>query len=112
MDLRYLIRSGLGIPDYWHPPLEIQTDFVSGKIGLYPILMDTKADYPGQLNQEGVPIVFFRKNPCVFPVTVALYGLGSHDAFHNTRNESYYRQMMCALHWFENHRVPLGEGVG
>jgi hypothetical protein len=30
MDLRYLIHSGLGIPDYRHPSLEIQTDFISG----------------------------------------------------------------------------------
>jgi hypothetical protein len=112
MDLVYLMRSGLRIPDYWHPHLEIQTDFLSGKIGLYPVIMDAKADYPGQLNREGVPIVFLSKNPCIFPVTVALYGLGNHDVFLNTGNKSYHRKMMSALRWFENHPVPLGEGVG
>ena len=48
----------------------------------------------------------------VLPVTVALYGLGSHDAFLRTGNQRYYRQMMCALRWLENHCVPLGEGIG
>ena len=59
MDLGYLLRSGLGIPDYWHPYLELQPDFLSGKIARYPFSMEVKADYPGPLNDEGVPIVFW-----------------------------------------------------
>jgi len=112
MDLRYLIRSGLGIPDYWHPHLEIQPDFRSGSIGRYPISMSVKASYPGQFNQEGIPIVFFGKNPCVLPVTVALYGLGNYEAFLASQEQLYKSQMMHALRWFEDHSVSLGEGVG
>ena len=111
-DFSYLIRSGLGIPDYWHPHLEIQKDFQSGKIGLYPVSMDIKADYPGQLSQDGVPIVFLSGAPFILPVTVALYGLGSHDAFLNTGIERYHRQMMSALQWLQKHFVPLGPGIG
>jgi hypothetical protein len=47
LDFFYLICSGLGIPDYWHPYLEIQNDFQSGKIARYPLSMDIKAYYPG-----------------------------------------------------------------
>lgn len=112
LDLSYLIRSGLGIPDYWHPYLEIKNDFRSGKIARYPLSMDIKADYPGQLNGEGVPIVFLDTMSSASPVTVILYGLGSHDAFLNTGDERYLRQMMCALHWLENHGVPLDHGIG
>jgi hypothetical protein len=114
MDLRYLIRSALGIADYWHPYLELQTDFLSGKIGRYPVSMDAKADYPGQLDAEGIPMVFWGKDRSASPapVAVAIYGLGNHDVFIRTRDELHYRQMMCALHWLENHSVPLGGGVG
>jgi hypothetical protein len=115
MDFGYLIRAGLGIPDYWHPHLEIQTDFLSGKIGRYPISMDVKGDYPGQLGEDGVPIVFSEKKNegTALPVTIILYGLGSHDAFIRTRDERYRRQMMeCVLPWLENHCVVLGEGIG
>lgn len=112
MDLAYLIHSALRIPDYWHPYLEIQTDFLSGKIGRYPVSMDVKADYPGALNDEGVPIVFLNGESCVLPVTVALYGLGNHDAFLASGKERYSRQMMHALRWFENHPIPLGDGIG
>jgi hypothetical protein len=112
MNLLYLVRSGLGIPDYWHPHLEIQTDFLSGRIGRYPVSMDAKADYPGQLDEEGMPIVFLGARPCVLPVAVALYGLGNHDAFIRTRDKRYHRQLIHALRWLENHYVPLGEGIG
>jgi len=112
MGLLGLIKSGLGIPDYWHPYLEIQSGFLSGKIRRYPISMDAKANYPGQLSVEGVPILFFNARPCPWPATVALYGLGSHDAFIATGDERYYRQMIHALHWLKNHAVPLGEGIG
>jgi heparosan-N-sulfate-glucuronate 5-epimerase len=112
LDFSYLVRSGLGIPDYWHPHLEIQRDFQAGKIARYPLSMDIKADYPGQLNDEGVPIVFLDTMCSASPVTVILYGLGSHDAFLNTGNDRYLRQMMRALHWLENHRVALDHGIG
>src|SRR5918994_1862845 len=112
LDLPYLIRSGLGIPDYWHPNLEIQKDFQSAKIARYPLSMDIKADYPGQLNGEGVPVVFLDTMSSASPVTVILYGLGSHDVFLNTGNERYLRQMMCALQWLKKHYVALGDGIG
>jgi hypothetical protein len=112
LDLSYLIRSGLGIPDYWHPYLEIQNDFQTGKIARYPLSMDMKADYPGQLNGEGVPIVFLDAASSVSPVTVILFGLGSHDVYLNTGHKRYQQQMMRALHWLENHCVPLGDGIG
>jgi hypothetical protein len=112
VDLKYLIRAGLGVPDYWHPRLKMQPDFLSGKICRYPVSMDVKADYPGPLNDDGIPVVFLSGAPCVLPVTVALYGLGSHDAFVASGDQRYYRQMICALRWFENHPVSLGEGVG
>ena len=112
MDLLYLIRSGLGIPDYWHPHLEIQTDFLSESAGCYPISMCAKADYPGELNDEGVPIIFVNRKPCISPATVALYGLGNHDAFLITREELHYQRMLAALRWLKNHGTPLGDGIG
>jgi hypothetical protein len=112
MDLRYLMRSGLGIPDYWHPHLELQKDFMSGRIARYPVSMDVKADYPGPLNDTGVPIVFLGSKAVVWPVTVILYGLGNHDAFLNSRDARFYDQMMCSVHWLENHYVALGDGIG
>jgi hypothetical protein len=112
MDLLYLIRSALRIPDYWHPYLEIQADFLSGRIGRYPVSMDTKADYPGQLNTEGVPMLFENGAASQSPIAIALYGLGSHDVFFRSDEERYRHQLMNALQWLENKYVPLGEGIG
>src|SRR5919106_2008604 len=112
MDLFYLLRSGLGIPDYWHPFLEIQTDFEAGEIRRYPVSMRTKADYPGHLNDEGVPVVYLKGTSCVLPATVALYGLGNHDAFLETGDKRFYDGMTCATRWLDRHRVPLGDGIG
>jgi hypothetical protein len=110
--VHYLIRSGLGIQDYWHPHLEIQEDFSRGQVGPYPISMDVKAKFPGVLNPEGVPVIAQGKALMTTPVMVALYGLGSHDLFSITKNERYRRQIDCTLDWMRKHHVPLGEGIG
>ncbi|MGE0821948.1 MAG: D-glucuronyl C5-epimerase family protein [Candidatus Binatia bacterium] len=114
MDLGYLLRAGLGVPDYWHPHLELQPDFLSGKILRYPSSMDAKADYPGQLDTDGVPVVFWgeRREACPSPANIVLYGLGSHDVFLRTKNKRYYEQFRSVLRWLEKHSVPLGTGVG
>lgn len=110
--LLYLMRSGLGIPDYWHPYLQIQDDFAGGHVARYPISMSAKGDYPGALNAEGVPVISDGNGLMTTPVIVALYGLGSSDLFLGTKNERYRRQLGIALNWLETHRVPLGEGIG
>jgi hypothetical protein len=111
-DFLYLLRSGLGIPDYWHPYLEVQNDFQAGKVGTYPVSMAVKADYPGQINEEGVPVVYLEGRATVLPVTVILFGLGSHDAFLTTGDKRYQQQMMQVLSWLKRHCVGLGYGVG
>lgn len=109
MGLTYLVRSGLRIPDYWHPRLEIQPGFESGKIGLYPFSMAAKADWVGRM-QDRVPQP--NRKGRVLPVVVALYGLGSYDALVLSRQSRYEAQMWSALQWLEKNAVPLGSGIG
>ena len=112
MSLIYHVRSGLMIPDYWHPRLEIQTDFDSGKIGLYPFSMAAKAHWAGR-TQDGVPLLEQPGGQAgVFPVMVALYGLGSYDAWVLSHKSRYEAQMWAAAHWLEKHAAPLGPGIG
>jgi hypothetical protein len=112
MSLAYLVRSGLGIPDYWHPRLDIRTDFLDGALSLYPVSMEAKADYPGEFSEDGVPVLFVAGRRRVVPVAVALYGLGSHDALILTGEERYRAGMFAALRWLERNCVPLGKGIG
>jgi D-glucuronyl C5-epimerase C-terminus len=102
------------MPDYWHPHVQLQTKFLSDPIQLYPISMDVKADYPGQLDDEGVPIVFWgrQKKASPSPVNIALYGLGNYDVFARTGDERYFSKFLHVSRWFEHHSVRLGEGVG
>ena len=112
MDFAYLIRSGLGLPDYWHPHTEIHPESLTGEIGRYPFSVEGKADFPGELNEEGVPIIYLGGVARAHPITVVMFGLGSHDAFMATRNERYREQMMHVLAWMERHAVSLGDGIG
>lgn len=114
MSFLYLVRSGLGIPDYWHPHLEVQKDFLSGKIARYPTSMDVKADYPGQIDDEGVPVVFWNSDGTASPspVNIILYGLGSHDIYLRGGDKRYLSQFQSASRWLANHHVPLGNGIG
>jgi hypothetical protein len=76
--------------------------------------MDAKADYPGQLDGDGIPIVHWgeKKEAKPSPANIILYGLGSHDVFIRTRAEHYHKQFVHVLHWLERNQTPLGEGVG
>lgn len=102
----------MGIADYWHPRLAIRSGFSGESIGRYPIEKEGKANYPGKLSPEGVPVVFQGARECVLPVTVVLYGLCSYDAFVASQENRYRRQMVCALRWLDNHAVSLGDGLG
>ena len=53
----------------------------SNQVGCYPISMESKADYPGEISEGGIPIVFLDGRRMTIPITVVLYGLGSYDAF-------------------------------
>jgi hypothetical protein len=114
VDTLYLIKAGLGIPDYWHPHLEIQTDFLSGSVGRYPVSVEGKAEYPGTLDADGIPVVFWgsKKGSSASAVNVALYGLGNYDLFLRTRNEQYYSRFLGVLKWLRKKAVPLGNGIG
>lgn len=111
LDLLYLIRSGLGIPDYWHPRLELREQVFTNGVRLYPLVLDAKANYPGPFNAEGVPVVYLDTVSAPAPVTVILYGLASHDVFLQRGEERYRRQIMHAVNWLKKHAVPLGNGI-
>jgi hypothetical protein len=73
--------------------------------------MTAKADYPGNLNKEGVPIVFSNGKSQVKPVTVALYALGSYEAYNATGHNRYREQLIRSLLWFPTHSFPLEKGI-
>jgi len=105
LDLLYLIRFALSISDYWHPHSEIQTDFLSDKIGRYPVSMEAKADYPGPLGDEEVRIVVGSsgKTPASSTVDIILYGLGTRGAFIRMRDERCYQKLVSDLRWLASH---------
>ena len=107
-----LFRTALRIPDYFHPRLNLERDFLFGRIGKYPITMQAKAEYKDEMTEDSVPAIVENGGRIAQPVMVALYGLGSHDAFLETRVERYSMQMMHALRWLETHHVKLGNGIG
>jgi hypothetical protein len=113
-DFAYLLRAALGIPDYWHPRLEIQRECLAGVVGRYPLTMDGKADYPGELDAEGVPVLYWGPGRTArpSPINIVLYGLGSHDAWLSQGSARYREQFEKVLSWLERHAEPLGEGIG
>lgn len=110
--LSYLVKSGLGLADYWHPYLEIQEDFQNREISRYPISMHPKGNYPGTLNAEGVPVIDQGEEVITTPVVVLLYGLGSSDLLFLTKDPRYERQFVHARDWLVKHQVPFGTGIG
>jgi hypothetical protein len=113
MDWKYLVRGGLGIPDYWHPRLTLHPEALSSShVGCYPIAMESKADYPGEIDDAGIPIVVLNGRRMTIPITIVLYGLGSYDAFAKSQEARYSLQLARTLEWLSGNSVTLGDGIG
>lgn len=105
-----LIKTGRGVlfgtPDYWHQPLNANESIDKKLPGRYYLDMSTKADYPGELDEEGVPLLVIDGRSCHFPVTIAQYGLGNHDSYCVTGDSRHLRNFLHVADWLaKNHTI-------
>jgi len=106
-----LIRTYKGVlfgkPDYWHPQIKANK-YVDKKLpGKYYLDMSCKADYPGKLDERGVPLLVLDNKNYHFPVTIAQYGLGNYDKYQITKENVCLKNFFDAANWFAKNHATI-----
>ena len=106
-----LIRTYRGVlfgkPDYWHPALKANVRLGKKLPGNYYLDMSPKADYPGMLDESGVPVLVLNNKNYYFPVTVAQYGLGNYDRYQTTKENRCLNKFFEVANWFAKSHVTV-----
>jgi hypothetical protein len=68
---------------FWHESPEVNERFRPGVLGEYYMPFLAKADYPGQYDQNGIPLLDYRGKLGLQynPIAIAQYGLGNYNLF-------------------------------
>jgi len=68
---------------FWHDVPEVNENFRPEELGEYYMPFTAKADYPGQYDQNGIPLLNYhgRVGLQYNPIAIAQYGLGNYNLF-------------------------------
>jgi len=68
---------------FWHEVPEVNERFRPGELGEYYMPFTAKADYPGQYDQNGIPLLNYHGKVGLQynPIAIAQYGLGNYNLF-------------------------------
>ncbi len=106
-----LIRAYKGVlfgkPDYWHIHLKANRCLAEKLPGEYYLDLSDKAEYPGELDENGVPLLLLDKQSYYFPVTIAQYGLGNYDRYQTTKENRCLKKFFEVANWFAKNHVTV-----
>lgn len=86
---------------FWHEVPEVNGRFQPGELGEYYMTFTAKADYPGQYDASGIPLLDYHGKVGLQynPIAIAQYGLGNYNLFRRTGDPERRRKFMVAADW-------------
>ena len=89
---------------FWHEKPEINERIDSEHLGEYYMPFTSKADYSGQYDDTGIPLLDYRgKTGLQYnPIATAQYGLGNYNLFRKTGDTERRRKFLNASDWLVN----------
>jgi|HubBroStandDraft_1064217.scaffolds.fasta_scaffold55192_2 heparosan-N-sulfate-glucuronate 5-epimerase len=88
---------------FWHevPEGNPRACASSGRVGEYYMLFRQKADYPGQHDAAGIPMLDYHGTIGLQynPIAIAQWGLANYNRFCETRDDSRWRKTIKAADW-------------
>ena len=84
---------------FWHDPPELNERFQPNKLGEYYMPFTAKADYCGQYDSAGIPLLDYQGNLGLQynPIAIAQYGLGNYNSFHRRTGAPERRQRFLGV---------------
>lgn len=90
---------------FWHEVPEINEQWVPGKLGPYPMTFAGKADYAGQYDRDGIPLLDYHGviGLQYNPIAIAQYGLANYNLFAAAAGASRKAAFLRAADWLVDH---------
>lgn len=98
---------------FWHGTPEVNAQADPAALGQYWQLFREKADYPGQHDREGIPMLDYRGHVGLQynPIAIAQWGLGNHDLWVRTGDAERRSRFARAAEWLVANLEPNAAGL-
>ena len=99
---------------FWHDEPEANENCRPDELGEYYMPFKGKADYPGEYDDNGIPLLNYRGKIGLQynPVAIAQYGLGNHSLFQRTGDADRRRKFTAAADWLVRNLEQGPDGLG
>lgn len=86
---------------FWHDVPEVNENFEADRLGEYYMPFLAKADFPGVLDPQGIPMLNYhgRQSLQYNPIAVAQYGLGNYNLFRRTGSGERRTRFLAVADW-------------
>jgi hypothetical protein len=98
---------------FWHETPEVNPRLNVHELRQYYMLFAEKADYAGEYDQAGIPLLNYhgqiglRYNP----IAIAQWGLGNYNLFCRSGDDVHRKKVLAASDWLCAHLEPNSHGV-
>ena len=98
---------------FWHGDPEVNDNVRPGELGEYYMLFTAKADYPGEYDRAGIPLLNYHGTVGLQynPIAIAQYGLANYNLFCRTGNPDRRRKFLVVADWLVDNLEQNGAGV-
>src|SRR5690606_27832244 len=98
---------------FWHGTPEVNQRAEPGSVGEYWQFFPEKADYPGQHDADGIPMLDYRGHVGLRhnPIAIAQRGLGNHDLWVRTGDPARRERFLKAAGWMLANLEPNAAGL-
>ncbi len=86
---------------FWHDVPEVNSHFRPGELGEYYMPFVVKADYVGERDSSGIPLLNYHGQVGLQynPIAVAQFGLGNYNLWQRTAQPERQRRFLAAADW-------------
>lgn len=97
---------------FWHETSQVNPAASVHQLGEYYMLFREKADYSGDYDSAGIPMLNYhgRIGRQYNPIAIAQWGLGNYNLFRQTHNEERRKKFLDASDWLCAHLEPTSHG--
>lgn len=90
---------------FWHDVPEVNEGFRPKELGEYYMPFTGKADYRGQYDSDGIPLLDYHGKLGLQynPIAIAQYGLGNYNLFRRTGTAERRRKCLAVADWLVAH---------
>ncbi|MCJ7691304.1 MAG: D-glucuronyl C5-epimerase family protein [Clostridiaceae bacterium] len=100
---------------YWNTITHCSISEKPKILGKYYLDFSSKADYPGEFSEKGIPLFSYTGLPLIEqPIVIAQYALGLYEMLENKdfMDEELRNKFLLTANWFETNQVNVKGGKG